>query len=142
MLYSINLEPLTQIFIFLTTFTLSMEHSMKLLESPYDRISSGKKIIEIRLFGEKRQKLNVGDIIEFSKLPDLKDKVKVEIVALLRYKSFNDLINDFGLEFYGCPKDHSINNFVNSIYTIYSKEKEQQFGVLGIKIRLLNGAQD
>jgi ASC-1-like (ASCH) protein len=119
-----------------------MEHSMKLLESPYERIASGKKIIEIRLFDKKRQKLNVGDIIEFSKLPDLKDKVKVEIVALLRYKSFEDLVNDFGMEYYGYPKDHSVNDFVNSIYTIYSKEKEQQFGVLGIKIRLLNGAQD
>lgn len=72
---------------------------MKLLESPYDRISSGKKIIEIRLFDEKRQKLNVGDTIKFSKLPDSKDKVKVEIVALLRYKSFRDLVNDFGMEY-------------------------------------------
>ncbi len=119
-----------------------MEHSMKLLESPYERISSGKKTIEIRLYDEKRQELNVGDIIEFSKLPDLEDKVKVEIVALLRYKSFKDLVTDFGMEFYGYPKDYSIEDFVNSIYTIYSKEKEQQFGVLGIKIKLLNGAQD
>ncbi|MEA3329881.1 MAG: ASCH domain-containing protein [Nanoarchaeota archaeon] len=119
-----------------------MEHSMKLLESPYDRISSGKKTIEIRLFDEKRQKLNVGDTIEFSKLPDSEDKVKVEIIALLRYKSFRDLVNDFGMEYYGYPKDNSTDEFVNSIYTIYSKEKEQQYGVLGIKIKLLNGAQD
>lgn len=113
---------------------------MKLLQSPYDRIASGKKIIEIRLFDEKRQKFNIKDIIEFSKLPYLKDKVKVEIVALLRYKSFRDLVNDFGMEYYGYPKDYSVQDFVNSIYTIYSKEKEQQYGVLGIKIRLLNEA--
>lgn len=115
---------------------------MKLLQSPYDRISSGKKTIEIRLFDEKRQKLNIGNIIEFSKLPDLDDKVKVEIVALLRYKSFKDLVNDFGMEYYGYPKDYPIEDFVNSCYTIYSKEKEQQYGILGIKIRLLNVAQD
>ena len=119
-----------------------MEHSMKLLESPYERISSGKKTIEIRIYDEKRQELNVGDIIEFSKLPDLEDKVKVEIVALLRYKSFRDLVNDFGMEYFGYPKDYSVEDFVNSIYTIYSKEKEQQYGVLGIKLRLLNVAQD
>ena len=111
---------------------------MKLLKSPYERISSGKKTIEIRLYDEKRQKLNVGDTIEFSKLPDLKDKVKVKIVALLRYKSFKDLVNDFGMEYYGHPKDYSVEEFVNRIYTIYSKEKEQKYGVLGIKIRLLN----
>ena len=115
---------------------------MKLLENPYERISSGKKTIEIRLYDEKRQELNVGDIIEFSKLPDLEDKVKVKIIALLRYESFRNLVNDFGMEYYGYPKDHSTDEFVNSIYTIYSKEKEQQHGVLGIKIRLLNGAQD
>ena len=141
MLYSINLEPPTQNFILLTTFTLSMEYSMKLLESPYERISSGKKTIEIRLYDEKRQKLNVGDIIEFSKLSDLEDKVKVEIVVLLRYKLFKDLVNDFGMEYYGYPKDYSVDDFVNSIYTIYSKEEEQQYGVLGIKIKLLNGAK-
>ncbi len=78
---------------------------MKLFESPYNRISSGKKTIEIRLFDEKRQKLNLGDIIEFSKLPDLKNKVKVEIIALLRYKSFRDLVNNFGMEHYGYSKD-------------------------------------
>lgn len=75
-------------------------------------------------------------------MPNLEDKVKVEIVALLRYKSFRDLVNDFGMKYYGYPKDYSVNDFVNSVYTIYSKEKEQQFGVLGIKIRILNGAQD
>lgn len=123
-------------------FTQSMEYSMNLLESPYDRISSGKKIIDIRLFDEKRQKLNVGDVIKFFKLPDLKDQVKVKNVAILRYKAFEDLVKDFGMEYFGYPKDYSVEDFVNSIYTIYSKEKEQQHGVLGIKIRLLNGAQD
>ena len=115
---------------------------MKLLKSPHERISSGKKTIEIRLYDEKRQKLNIGDIIEFSKLPDLENKVKVEIVALLRYKSFRDLVNDCGMEYYGHPKDYPIEDFLNNIHLIYSKEKEQQYGVLGIKIRLLNEAQD
>ena len=111
---------------------------MKLFESPFNRVSSGKKIIEIRLFDEKRQKLNIGDTIEFSKLPDLEDKIKVEIVALLRYQSFRDLVADFGVEYYGYPKDYPINDFIDACYKIYSKEKEQQYGVLGIKIRLLN----
>ena len=46
------------------------------------------------------------------------------------------------MEYFGYPKDYSVEDFVNSIYTIYSKEKEQQYGVLGIKLRLLNVAQD
>ena len=119
-----------------------MKYSMKLLESPYDKISSGKKTIEIRLFDKKRQELNIGDIIEFSKLPDLSDKLKVEIIALLRYNSFMELINDFGMEYYGYPGDYPVKDFLENIYTIYSKEKEQKYGVLGIKIKLLNMTQD
>lgn len=119
-----------------------MNHSMKLLESPYNRISSGKKTIEIRLYDEKRKKLNIADIIEFSKLPDLEDKLKVEVVALLRYNSFRDLVNDFGMEYYGYPKDYSVDNFLTNIYTIYSKEKEKQYGALGIKIKLLDEIKD
>jgi len=110
---------------------------MKLLESSYNLIKSGKKTIEIRLFDQKRQKLNIKDTIEFSKLPSLEQKLKVEIVALLRYNSFRDLLGDFGLEYYGCPSSYSINSFLNELYAIYPKEKEQQYGVLGIKIKLL-----
>ena len=114
-----------------------MEHSMKLLESPYNKIASGKKIIEIRLFDDKRKNLNVGDVIEFSKLPDLKDKIKVKIIDLLRYDSFKNLINDFGMEHYGYSKDYPITDFLKSVYEIYSKEEEQKYGVLGIKIMLI-----
>jgi len=115
-----------------------MEHNMRLFESPFERIKSGKKTIELRLFDEKRQKLSIGDIVEFSKLPDMKEKARVEVVALLRYKTFKDLINDFGMEYYGYPKDYPIEVFMKNIYSIYTKEKEQKYGVLGIKIKLLD----
>ena len=114
-----------------------MEHRMKLLESPYNKIASGKKIIEIRLFDDKRKNLNVNDTIEFSKLPDLKEKIKVKIVALLRYNSFKDLIDDFSIENYGYSKDYPITNFLNNVYKIYSKEEEKKHGVLGIKIKFI-----
>jgi len=39
---------------------------------------------------------------------------------------------------FGSPKDYFIDDFVDSIHTIYPKEKEQQYGVLGIKIKLLD----
>lgn len=111
---------------------------MKLEESPHTRIKSGKKTIEIRLFDEKRKEINLGDTIEFSKLPHLEDKVKVEVLALLRYKSFRDLVTDFGMEYYGYPPDYPIEKFLRGVYEIYSKEQEKKYGVLGIKIKLLN----
>lgn len=114
-----------------------MKHSMKLLENPFERVKLGKKTIEIRLFDEKRAGLNLGDIIEFYKLPELKYKLEVEVVGLLKYNSFKDLVNDFGMSFYGYPSDYPLEDFLRSIYEIYSPEEEKKLGVLGIKIKLL-----
>ena len=110
---------------------------MKLYESPFDRIKSGKKRIEIRLYDEKRQSLNLGDIITFSKLPYLNDELSVEVIGLLRYRTFQDLVDDFPMSHFGYSGDHDKRAFVESIYQIYSKEDEQKYGVLGIRIKLV-----
>ena len=43
-----------------------MTHSMQLTPSPFQMIKEGTKTIELRLFDEKRRKIQIGDIIEFS----------------------------------------------------------------------------
>ena len=42
-----------------------MLHCMKLNRDPFEKIKSGSKTIEMRLFDEKRQRISVGDFIEF-----------------------------------------------------------------------------
>ena len=113
-----------------------MQHQMKLYPDPFERIKSGKKIIEVRLFDEKRQLLNLGDIITFSRLPQLKDKISVNVTGLLRYQSFQDLLNDFPITQFGFPNDYSKKSFVESFYKVYTREEEKKYGVLGIKIRM------
>lgn len=44
---------------------------MKLSQEPFDKIASGEKIIESRLFDEKRRLIKVGDEIEFSQNDNL-----------------------------------------------------------------------
>ena len=110
---------------------------MKLYESPFDRIKLGKKIIEIRLFDEKRKGVNLGDIITFSKLPDLNERLSVEVIGLLRYKSFQDLVNDFPMNAFGYPEDYDKKAFVRECYEVYTPEEERKFGVLGVRIKLL-----
>jgi len=114
-----------------------MKHQMRLNESPFDRIKSGKKIIEIRLFDEKRQGLNLGNVIEFSKLPKLDERLEVQVTGLLRYQTFTELVNDFPMNSFGYPNDYDKSRFVEQIYEIYTKEEEQRYGVLGIKIKLI-----
>jgi ASC-1-like (ASCH) protein len=42
---------------------------MRLFPDAFEQIKSGKKIREYRLNDEKRQKIKIGDMIEFLKLP-------------------------------------------------------------------------
>ena len=57
-------------------------HNMKLYQSPFDNISNGSKTIELRLNDEKRQKINVGDIIEFHNYNDDSKIIKTKVKAL------------------------------------------------------------
>jgi ASC-1-like (ASCH) protein len=111
-----------------------MEHQMKLYQNPFKRIQSGNKRIELRLFDEKRRNLNIGDIITFSKLPELEEQISVKVTGLLIYRSFEELINDFPVSYFGYPEGYSKSSLIDSCYEVYSKEDEKKYGVLGIKI--------
>ena len=43
-----------------------MKHKMKLRPQPFNMIRSGQKTYELRLYDEKRQRVQVNDEIEFS----------------------------------------------------------------------------
>lgn len=99
---------------------------MNLNPIDFEKVRTGNKTIETRLYDEKRRSINVGDAITFW---SNKDKVNVVVTDLLKYKRFEDLFlnNDFDL-FGG----DSLENLM-TIYKYYSKEDEEKFGVIGIK---------
>lgn len=110
-----------------------MKHQMKLLETPFEKIKTGEKIIELRQYDEKRKLLNLGDTIKFRKLPELKEQIEVKIKALYRYSSFKELIADFSITKFGYSKDYSPEELLKKIKQIYPEEKD----VIGIKIELI-----
>ena len=107
-----------------------MLHKMKLNESPFERIKNGSKTMEFRLYDEKRQKVKIGDKIEFSKLPDLQEKLLVDVTGLFKENTFYELFKKL------YNNEEEIREKTNSMYEIYSKEKEIKYGVLGIKIKI------
>ena len=111
----------------------NMLHKMKLNESPFERIKNGTKNIEFRLFDEKRQQVKIGDQIEFSKLPDLQEKLLVDVIQLYREDTFEKLFK----KLYDDEKE--IKRKTESMYKYYSHEKEKEYGVIGIKVYLKNG---
>ena len=107
-----------------------MLHKMKLNEDPYNRIKNGTKTIEFRLFDEKRQQIKIGDQIEFSKLPDSQEKLLVDVTELYKEDTFEALFGKLYTD------EEEIARKTNAMYEIYSLEKEQQYGVLGIGIKI------
>lgn len=110
-----------------------MEHVLKLQPKYFDYINNGTKRIELRLYDEKRQKINIGDIIVFRKEPELEITFKVKVIGLLRYDSFKKLFEDFDIEILA---DKSMNKkeLLNILEEFYTVEEQEKYGVLGIRV--------
>jgi hypothetical protein len=112
---------------------VNMEHELKLQPRYYEYILNGSKDIEIRLYDEKRQKINLGDIIIFKKEPELNESFKVKVVGLLRYENFDSLFNDFTIDRLA-DRSMSKSELLEELEKFYTKEKQKEYGVLGIRI--------
>lgn len=110
-----------------------MEHILKLQPKYFDYINNGTKRIELRLYDEKRQKINIGDTIIFQKEPELEIIMKVKVVGLLRYNKFEELFRDFDIEMMA-DKSMTKQELLDVLEEFYTPEKQKEYGVLGIRI--------
>ena len=110
-----------------------MLHKMKLLEDPFERIKNGTKTVEFRLYDEKRRTIQICDEIEFSKLPELQEKLLVKVIDLYKEESFEKL---FKKVFVGEDKEKIIEK-AKSMNRFYTPEQEKEYGVVGIKIEII-----
>ena len=108
---------------------------MKLQKDPFERIKSGNKSIEIRLFDEKRKNIKIWDDIIFVNVEN-NSEIFVKVVDLMKYESFQNLLDDFDIQDFGYEKNYDKNLYLNYLYTFYSKVDEKKYGVLWIKIEL------
>ena len=110
-----------------------MNHNMKLHPKYFECILNGTKRIELRLNDEKRRLIKIGDLITFYKMPEEKESLTVKVVDLLRYDSFEDILNDYDISLVG-DKDDTKEELINVLNNFYTKEEQEKYGVLGIKI--------
>lgn len=111
-----------------------MIHTMTVAPAPFEKILRGTKIIESRLYDEKRQRIVPGDRIVFSCKTDPSRKVTTIVQALYRYPAFDNLFADFPPSFFGGATRESL---MKEIATFYTKEERKNYGVIGIKIEVL-----
>lgn len=110
-------------------------HYMKLRNDPFNLIKSGTKTIELRLNDLKRQKIKVGDLIEFTnRVTD--EKMLVRVIDLIKFNSFSDLYKNFSKVSMGYREDEEANPSDMELY--YSLEEQEKYGVLAIKIEKID----
>lgn len=111
-----------------------MLHQMKLRTLPFEKIKNGSKTIELRLNDEKRQKVQIGDFIEFSCLDESKQKIQTRVTALHHFSSFEELYTALPKEKLGyTPAETPVPDHMNEYYP---RKKQEQYGVLGIELYL------
>ena len=112
-----------------------MIYELKLQPRYYNYMLNGTKRIELRLYDEKRKNVKLGDTIKFLKEPDLNESFDTKVVGLLRYNSFEELISDFDITILA-DISMSKDELLNELEKFYPKDKQEKYGVLGIRINI------
>ena len=114
-----------------------MLHEMTLFPKPYASIVSGQKTIELRLYDEKRQSIQIGDQILFTNTEDASQTTLCEVVQFHVFKNFPELYEKLPLLKCGYTPEDVDFAHPDDMLTYYSKEKQAQYGVVGIELKLI-----
>ncbi|UYX50322.1 ASCH domain-containing protein [Bacillus thuringiensis] len=112
-----------------------MRHQMGLYKRPFQSISSGKKVYEVRLYDKKRQQIKHGDEIVFTNLTTA-ETIIVKVTEVRRYESFKEMYEQIDGKLFDC-ENVSLEEKLESTYKIYTKEQEQEWGTVAIGIKVI-----
>ena len=108
-------------------------HHMKLRPSPFEKIKSGEKTIELRLFDEKRQGIKEGDRIVFENT-DTGERLLTAVKKLHKFESFAALYESLPLLRCGYTEADVKDARPSDMEAYYSRDEQEKYGVLGIEI--------
>ena len=112
---------------------LVKRHEMKLCGKSFAAIASGRKKIEIRLYDEKRKKVNVGDNIYFTN-EETGEVLKTEVEEISVFKNFRQLYARFDKTELGYGEDEDASP--DDMAEYYSKREQKKYEVVAIRIKL------
>ena len=110
-----------------------MLHKMKLQPKPFASIKAGRKTIEMRLNDEKRQKVAIGDEIEFTEVVSGQTLI-CKVTNVYRYVDFAALYSNHDKAALGYKKTETADP--NDMLVYYDKENIARYGVIGIEIKV------
>ena len=109
-----------------------MIHFMKVKTKYYNLLKSGGKVIELRLYDEKRQKIKVGDEINFSDTNNPDDNFNAKVINLHKAENFEKLCQIINIEDAGFDTQTEL---LTILEKFYSKSAQEKYGVVGIEIK-------
>lgn len=110
---------------------------MRLQPEFFEKIKNGEKIYEIRLNDEKRQQVNVGDIVIFKKEPDCYEGIVVKVLEKRFFRNFAQMAQAMSLSEMGFSGKNA-EQVERKLHTIYSRKDEERYGVVVFKIQVTN----
>lgn len=110
-----------------------MIHYMNLVQSAFKKIADGSKTIELRLNDEKRQQINVEDIVVFN-CSSTKDIITAQISGLHKFSDFEELYKALPLEKCGYTVAELDTAHYTDMEQYYNKEQIKNYGALGIEL--------
>ena len=114
-----------------------MEHTMNLNPSPFSKIKSGMKTIELRLYDEKRRRIAIGDAIRFCNSENVNETILTKVLDLYVFDTFDELYEKLPLLECGYTENNICNASAKDMEKYYSIEMQKQFGVVGIRIAIV-----
>ena len=111
-----------------------MIHKMGLYGEYFQSIIEGKKKVEVRLNDDKRRKIKVGDTIEFTKVPQQDETIRVQVMEIRKYTTFREMYEDIPFEDFDC-KGWTMQEMIDGTYEIYTPKQEKEWGVLALTIQ-------
>ena len=114
----------------------NMIHKMGLYGEYFQSIIEGKKKVEVRLNDERRREIKVGDMIEFIKVPQQDETLKVHVTGIRKYDTFKEMYEDIPFKDFDC-EGWTLNEMIDGTYEIYTPEQEKEWGTLAITISFI-----
>ena len=107
-------------------------HRMRLEPDAFRKIESGEKTVELRLYDEKRRRIQAGDVIRFESTDDETDVLYARVEGLRFFASFDELYAALPLDACGYTEAEALAASPRDMDRYYSPEDQRKWGVVGI----------
>ena len=108
---------------------------LRLNKKPFESIKNGEKTVEMRLYDEKRQKINIGDYIVFKLRDNEEEQIKTVVQDVDVFLNFEQLYNAYDKTALGYKENEDAS--YKDMEEYYSKEEQAKYGVVAITVEIV-----